>query len=105
MGATGNFLKNGVRIPTRKPSGNTVGMTNGSFKRAKQQVLLSTTKLNKEARAGNKLPSLRNKLISVPILVANGYMMVCRTGDEGAKVYHSTYVDILLWSETVIRGW
>ncbi len=75
-GATGNFLKNGVRIPTGKPSGKTVGMPNGSSERATQQVLLPTTKLNKEARSGNELPSLRKNLISVPILADNGYMKV-----------------------------
>ena len=75
-GATGNFLKNGVEIPTEKPSGKTVGIPKGSRERATPQVLLPTTKLNKEARVGGKLSSLRNNLISVPILAANGYTTV-----------------------------
>ncbi len=49
LGPTGNFLKNGVGIPTGKSSGKIFGMPNGLFERATQQVLLPTMKINKEA--------------------------------------------------------
>ncbi len=83
LGATGNFLKKGVSIATGKPSGKIVGMPNGAQEKATQQVLIPTTKLNEEARMGDKLPSLWNNLISVPILAANGYKTVFRPGALG----------------------
>ena len=75
-GAMGNFLKNGVRIPTERPSGKPVGIPNGSCKTATQQVLLPTTKLNEEARVGDKLSGLQINMISVPILAANSYTTI-----------------------------
>ncbi len=76
LGAKGNFLKKGVRIATGKPSGKIVGMPNGAREKATQQVLIPTTNLNEEARLGSELPSLRNNLISFPILAANVYTAV-----------------------------
>ena len=47
--------------------------------------------------------SLRNNLISVPILAANGYTTVFPPCDEGVKLYHLADVDILPQREPFIR--
>ncbi len=95
LGAMGSFLKNGVGIPTGKPSGKTVGMPNGLIKKSTQQVQLLTTKLSEEAEAGDELPSLQKHFFSILILANNGYTMVFCPGDKGVEVYHSEDVEIL----------
>jgi len=104
-GAAGSFLKEGVGIPTGKPSGKVVSMPNGLVEQASQQILLPNVKLKEAARKGDELPGLQNNLISVPILANNGYTTVFKPDDEGVKVYHSADVKILAKNEPILRGW
>ena len=104
-GATGSFLKEGVGIPTGKPSGKVVSMPNGIVERASQQILLPNVKLKESARKGDELPGLQNNLISVPILANNGYTTIFKPDDEAVEVYHSADVKILAKNEPILRGW
>ena len=105
-GATGHFLQQGIGIPTGQPSGKVVGMPNGQQERATKQVLLPIQGLNKQARLGDELPSLRhNSLLSVPKFADYGYTTIFKPGDEGVEVYNSSEVTIVPEAEPVLRGW
>lgn len=98
-------MSKGAGIPTGESSTKAVGMPDGRTKAASIKVNLPMNQLVKGAWAGDKIPGIRNNLISVSLLENFGYTTVFWPQHEGVDVYNSTDVEVITTAAPVLRWW
>ncbi len=104
-GATSHFVQNEDNLPIIGPAHKQVQMPNSHMETVSCKAKLPYAMLCDNAREAHVLPALTHHLLlSIPMLVNEGYTTVFHVGEKGAEVYKAEAIKIHTTSPPVLQG-